>query len=105
MLIRDKDKRSIIEIAKQTIKEPSSILAYGSRVDGTAHDTSDLDLVIVSKSKDKLNIDEFMNFKQKLKESNIPIIVQVLDWYRIPESFHKNIMNNYENIINIEGQN
>lgn len=105
MLIRDKDKKNIVDIARQTINQPSRILAYGSRVNGSAHDTSDLDLVIISKMEEKLDIDDLMNFKQKLKESNIPIMIQVLDWYRIPESFHKNIMIKYEEIINIGEKN
>ncbi len=98
MILRDKDRLAIINIAKKTIKQPSELLAYGSRVNGQAHDTSDLDLVLVSDSKEKIDIDDFMNFKEKLKKSNIPIIIQVLDWYRIPESFHKNILDNYEKI-------
>jgi predicted nucleotidyltransferase len=103
MLIRDKDKNILIDIAIKTIKEPSKILAYGSRVNGNAHDTSDLDLVIVSKNKEKLDINDFMKFKDELKKSNIPILIQVLDWYRLPEAFHKNIMTNYEEIVNIRG--
>jgi len=101
MKIRDKDKQAIIDIANKTIKTPSVILAYGSRVNGDSHDTSDLDLVIKSDSNDKIKIEQLLEFKNKLKESNIPIIVQVLDWYRIPESFHKNINLNYEVFLKI----
>ena len=80
MLLRDKDRVNIELLAKKTLKTPSQIWAYGSRVNGDAHDTSDLDLVIVSDDEKKLNIDEFMNFKESLKESNIPIFIQVMDW-------------------------
>ena len=104
MIIRENDKQAIIDIAKETIKQPCRVLAFGSRVNGDAHDTSDLDLVIVSNSKKKIDIDEFMRFEDKLKESNIPIIVQVLDWYRIPESFHKNILSNCEVLAAIENK-
>ena len=43
-----------------------------------------------------------MKFKKKIQESNIPIIVQVLDWYKIPESFRKNILSNYEELCEID---
>jgi len=48
MLIREKDKLKIIDLASQNIKTSCEIWAFGSRVNGDAHDTSDLDLVIVS---------------------------------------------------------
>ena len=98
MILRDKDKQTILNIAKKTIKQPNKLLAFGSRVNGEAHDTSDLDLVLVSDSKDKIDINDFINFRELLKESNIPIIIQVLDWYRIPDSFHHNILKNYEEL-------
>jgi len=99
MLLREKDKNAIIAFAKE-IKTPIKILAYGSRVSGEAHDMSDLDLVIISKDKKKLDIDELVTFKEKLQKSNIPIIVQVVDWYRIPEYFHDSILQNYEVLYN-----
>lgn len=102
MKIREQDKQSIIAIAKETLKQPSKILAFGSRVNGDAHDTSDLDLVIVTNNNQKVNINDFIGFKENLKQSNIPIIVQVLDWYRIPESFHKNILQNYEEFVSLD---
>lgn len=101
MKIREKDKNTIISIAKETLKKPSEIIAFGSRVSGDSHDTSDLDLVIVSKDKNKVDIDEFMEFKKKLQKSNIPIVIQVLDWYRIPESFHSNINLNKELLVEV----
>ena len=39
---------------------------------------------------------ELTDFELAVAESNIPILVQIFDWARIPESFHKNILNNYE---------
>lgn len=99
MKLREQDKIRIENIVKQTLHTPLEIWAYGSRVNGDAHDTSDLDLVILTKSKKKLDIDEFMSFKTALQKSNIPILVQVVDWNRIPESFHKNILSNYEILI------
>ncbi len=96
MILRDKDKKLILEIAKETLPKDSQIWAYGSRVNGTAHSGSDLDLVVRAKDLEKLDIDEFVFFKEKMQKSNIPILVQILDWARVPKYFHKNILKNYE---------
>lgn len=101
MILRNKDKVSIINIAKKTLKTPLEIWAYGARVNGDAHDMSDLDLAILTDSKKKLDIEELMNFKNVLQKSNIPILIQVLDFNRVPESFHKNISANYEVLLKI----
>ncbi|MCV6607492.1 MAG: nucleotidyltransferase domain-containing protein [Campylobacterales bacterium] len=103
MLLREKDRKTIITLAKTTFKQPSKILAYGSRVTGEAHDTSDLDMVVVSKDGGKIDIEDLINFKEKLQDSNIPILTQVLDWNRIPEGFHKNILENCEELVRVEG--
>jgi len=101
MIIRLQDKEKIISIAKKTLKQPCKIWAYGSRVNGKAHDTSDLDMVIISEDGSKININDFVDFKEALQNSNIPILTQVLDWNRIPESFQKNILENYEEMVTI----
>jgi len=100
MLLREKDKVLIHNLAKKTLQTPMEIWVYGSRVNGEAHDTSDLDLVLCTKTQDKIAIGEFIAFKEALRESNLPIFVQVMDWNRIPESFHKNILSNYEVLYN-----
>ena len=102
MLIREKDKKNIIELASKSIKTSSEIWAFGSRVNGDAHDMSDLDLVIVPSDDGRLNINELVDFKDSLRESNIPIIVQVMDWGRIPQSFHDNILKNYEVMVKLK---
>lgn len=98
MLIRPQDKEQIISLAMKTLKQPCKLWAYGSRVTGEAHDTSDLDMVIISQDSSKINIRDLHNFTEALQNSNIPILTQVLDWKRIPESFHQNILANYEEI-------
>ena len=101
MIIRPQDKEQVITFATKILKQPLKILAYGSRVNGEAHDMSDLDLVLVAENENKINISELVSFKEALQNSNIPIFVQVLDWNRIPQSFHKNIMGNNEELVRI----
>jgi predicted nucleotidyltransferase len=101
MLIREKDRQAVIALAKQTLNQPLEVLAYGSRVSGEAHDMSDLDLILKTQDNSRVNMNDFVNFKEALQNSNIPIIVQVLDWHRVPESFHKNILQNYIKMVEI----
>ena len=37
-----------------------------------------------------------MELKEKIQQSNIPIIVDLFDWERLPDSFHKNIEKHHE---------
>jgi predicted nucleotidyltransferase len=67
------------------------VLAYGSRVQGTAHDGSDLDLVLRNPDGTALPLMTLEDFREVLSESDLPILVDVLDWARIPESFRKEI--------------
>lgn len=90
MLLRAKDKQTLVNIF-ETATLPIDVWAYGSRVNGTAHDGSDLDLVIRTKDLKQLPIDIYVAFKDKIRESNIPILVDVFDWARLPDSFQKNI--------------
>jgi hypothetical protein len=51
------------------------------------------------REKDRQN--DFVNFKEALQNSNITIKVHVLEWQRVPESFHKNILQNYIKMVEI----
>lgn len=104
MLLREKDKQQLLTVALRTIKTPVEIWAFGSRVNGDAHDTSDLDLVLRTKDLTPLNNNELNNFKHAIQQSTIPILIQVLDWASIPTSFHQNILQKYEVLKNITQQ-
>jgi uncharacterized protein len=95
MLLREKDRQSLIVIF-ETIPAPVEIWAYGSRVYGTAHSGSDLDLVLRTSNLKPLNKDELNVLCEKIRESNIPILVELRDWATLPISFHKNISAQYE---------
>ena len=95
MILRAKDKERLMAIF-ETIEMPVEVWAYGSRVSGKAHEGSDLDLAIRTPNLQKLPIDVFMALKEKIGNSNIPIVVELHDWARLPESFHKNIEAQHE---------
>ncbi len=95
MILRNKDKERLIALFSTTT-QPIEVWAYGSRVNGDAHEGSDLDLVIRTPNLEKLPIDVFLDLKEKIQESNIPIVVELFDWSRLPVSFHKNILAKHE---------
>ena len=70
------------------------VWAYGSRVNGGSHDGSDLDLVLRSTTLEPLD-GGYFELVEALEQSNIPIMVRVHDWARLPESFHQEIERNY----------
>lgn len=95
MLLRDKDREKLIAIFSG-VDTAFEVWAYGSRVNGDAHDGSDLDLVIRTPDLQKLPVDVFLLLKDKIQHSTIPIIVELFDWAGLPESFHRNIMARHE---------
>jgi predicted nucleotidyltransferase len=90
MLLKNKYRQILLDIFSG-LTIPVEVWAYGSRVSGTAHDGSDLDLVVLTPNRKKLPLQILMELKEKIRESNIPILVDLFDWARLPESFHKNI--------------
>ena len=81
------------ELLKDHVPD-AEVWAYGSRVNGESHEASDLDLVIRGPTLEPLGA-EFLNLVEAIEKSSIPILVEVLDWARLPESFHKEIQRDY----------
>ena len=96
MLLREKDRTRILAIAERTLPPEVEIWAYGSRVNGNAFDGSDLDLVLRGADLARVPFTAIAHFKEQLQHSNIPILIDVVDWARIPDSFHRNILAGYE---------
>ena len=71
------------------------VWAYGSRVSGKSHDGSDLDLVLRGPGLKKIPIGQLENFEEAVRESAIPILVEIRDWARLPERFHREIEREY----------
>ncbi|MBI4026367.1 MAG: nucleotidyltransferase domain-containing protein [Verrucomicrobia bacterium] len=69
----------------------AEVWAYGSRVNGQAHEGSDLDLVV--RNPDRLDQPQrrLYALRDALTESDLPILVEVLDWARIPEDMRREI--------------
>jgi len=95
MQLKNKYRQILLDIFSEA-SISGEVWAYGSRTMNMAHDGSDLDLVIVTANRREIPIDILMELKEKIRESNIPIIVELFDWARLPESFHKNIEASHE---------
>jgi uncharacterized protein len=70
------------------------VLVFGSRVNGKSWKYSDLDLAIKGENPVDFRIIE--KLKDALSESNLPIMVDVIDWNNISEEFKKVIEKGYE---------
>lgn len=96
MQIRNVDYERILEIAKRCFPFSVEIWAFGSRVKQSAHDGSDLDLVVINKSNRNTIKLWIQLFKENLRQSNIPILVQVLEWETLPSNYCKEIEKNHQ---------
>ena len=71
------------------------VWAYGSRVDGRSHEGSDLDLVLRGGDLRPIPLNALRELEEALRDSAIPFIVEVRDWARLPETFHREIERGY----------
>ena len=69
--------------------------AYGSRVNGTGHDTSDLDIVLRHSTDVSQDVPGWDDLREALQDSPLPILVDLHLWSRLPPSFHANIEADY----------
>ncbi len=93
-LILSPQHRQLLEALLHEHVPNVEVWAYGSRVNGEAHQASDLDLVLRSPTLKPLG-PEFSKLVDALENSNIPILVQIHDWARLPKSFHQEIRRAY----------
>ena len=94
LLLRAQDKQRLLGLLQQHLPGVAA-WAYGSRVNGDAHDASDLDIVLRTADLSKIPLLQLETFLEAVRESNIPILIEARDWARLPESFHREILRNY----------
>ncbi|MBF0339295.1 MAG: nucleotidyltransferase domain-containing protein [Nitrospirae bacterium] len=73
----------------------AEVWAYGSRVSGGGHDASDLDIVLRYPEEPARLQENLPTLKEVLSESELPILIDVLDWARVPEGFQQEISKDY----------
>ena len=83
-----------LEMVRQILREQvpgAEVWAYGSRVNGDSFEASDLDLVVRQPDDLKRETAKWWLLTEAFEESDLPIQVQIVDWARIPASFHDEI--------------
>lgn len=94
LLLREQDKTAFLQLLNKHLPHTSAWV-YGSRVKGTAHAASDLDVVLRAQDLSPLDIFALADFVQALKDSTIPILIEARDWARLPASFQQEILKRY----------
>ncbi len=94
LFLRDKDKQKLLQLLADNLPTVTAWV-YGSRVNGEAHDTSDLDMVLRSADLSPIQLNDLADFFEACRESTIPILVEAHDWARLPTCFHEEILKNY----------
>ncbi|MCX7115563.1 MAG: nucleotidyltransferase domain-containing protein [Gammaproteobacteria bacterium] len=84
----------IKKIIKQ-VAPSATIWAYGSRISGQNHDTSDLDLVLRHSTQLTQSSPELLPLKQAFQNSMLPILIDIADWATLPAHFQKEIERNH----------
>jgi hypothetical protein len=62
---------------------------------GGAHGGSDLDIVLRDPSDPTQDVAGWLELKEALQASALPMLVDVHLWSRLPEAFHRNIEAGY----------
>ncbi len=94
LLLREQDKRLLLQLLAEYLPCVTA-WAYGSRINGDAHEASDLDIVLRTPDLTKIPLMQLETFLEAVRESNIPILIEARDWARLPESFHQEILRGY----------
>ena len=69
----------------------AEVWAFGSRVVGISHEGSDLDFVLRNPGDLSVPFSNLELLREALTQSTIPILVEVHDWARLPDSFRAEI--------------
>lgn len=73
----------------------AEVWAYGSRVTGGAHEGSDLDVVLRNPVDLTRAVEGWVELKEALQDSRLPMLVELHLWASLPTAFHHNIEAGY----------
>lgn len=97
LVLNPEDLATVKSLLKKWVPN-SVVMAYGSRVKDTCHAGSDLDLVIKNPINPDIPTAQLNDLKQSFSDSDLPILVDVMDWAYLPISY-KNEINTLNVII------
>jgi len=83
------DHRAIVEEILRRHVPGCEVRVFGSRVTGRARPLSDLDLVIMTRR--PIEVGAWTELRDAFSESDLPYVVDVLDWSGLSEAFRKRV--------------
>jgi predicted nucleotidyltransferase len=92
--INDNDLKILKQIFTKNCPN-AKILAFGSRVTGDNLNYSDIDIAIIDQTITTITLS---TIKEELANSNISILVDLLNWEHLPEHYQKQITNTHHEI-------
>ncbi len=95
----DLDPTYLAEVKKIIASHFPQVTAkvFGSRVTGKAKANSDLDIVLIDKQ--AIPIDKLNDLKFDFSNSDLPILVDIVDWHTISDSFRAKIEPDCETLL------
>ena len=92
LAINDDEKNIILEILSKNLPD-ANFWAFGSRINDTAKKYSDLDIAIIDH--DKIPLNKITVLKDDLSQTDIPYIIDIVDYNRISDEFKNHITNSH----------
>lgn len=94
--MRDDHKQLLLDILRANIPE-LEVWAFGSRAKWTAREASDLDLVLRNfpEPEKAIDLEIISNLKEIFDESDLPFMVDILDWATVSGKFRQVIEREY----------
>ena len=84
----------LVDLLQQHVPS-AEVWAFGSRLEGTWHEGSDLDLVLRNPRDPSLPLEDWSSLVTALQESRLPILVDLHEWSRLPDSFQQKIQRHH----------
>ena len=87
MIYLDETQLMLVKRVLRTYVPNQRVAAFGSRVQGTAKEFSDLDLILLGD--EPVEPDVLSDLRDAFAESNLSISVDVLEWSSLSSSFRR----------------
>ncbi len=87
MIYLDETQLKLVKRVLRTYVPNQRVAAFGSRVQGTAKEFSDLDLILLGD--EPVEPDVLSDLRDAFAESNLSISVDVLEWSSLSSSFRR----------------
>lgn len=88
-----------LKLIKSFFPDDFNVYLFGSRINGTWHTYSDLDICI--KNRDKIDLSVMSFVREKFENSNLPFMVDIIDYHRCNTNFQKLIDASARNLLEL----